>query len=141
MPEHPNLTKLAQATDRSLPVGQVVRPTTGWLRAVREVLGLTLADLAKRLKVTPPAVRSFEQAEAEDRITLASLRRSADAMDCELVYVLIPRTGMLASLAEPRTRAHRGSAAASGASPEASPADDGAKKVTDLTWHTLHGES
>ena len=141
MPAHPNLTKLSHATDRSRPVGQVVRPTAGWLRAVRETLGLTLADLAKRLKVTPPAVRSFEQAEAEDRITLASLRRTAAAMDCELVYVLVPRSGTLASLAEAKAHTRRGAAASTDAPPVASSADDGAKKVTDLTWHTLHGES
>lgn len=102
------LDQLAKATARTLPIGQVIRPPAGWLRAVREALGLTLADLANQLKLTPPAVRSFERAEAEDRITLASLRRSAAAMDCELVYVLVPRQGTLTELAQATTRTHIG---------------------------------
>lgn len=140
MPERPNLTKLAETTDRSLPVGQVVRPTAGWLRTVREALDLTLAGLAKRLGITPPAVRSFEQAEAEDRITLASLRRTADAMDCELIYALVPRTGTFAALAEARGRGR--TQVETPAPPSAThDADSDANKVTDLTWRTLHGES
>jgi len=135
------LNELAKTTDRDGSVGQIIRPTAGWLRPIREALGLTLAELAKRLKVTPPAVRSFELAEAKDRITLASLRRTAAAMECELVYVLVPRTGTLATLAETEART-RNNAPVTATTPVRSPdADDPAKKVTDLTWHTLHGES
>lgn len=134
------LNQLAKTTARDGSIGQIIRPSAGWLRPIREALGLTLADLAQRLKVTPPAVRSFERAEAEDRITLASLRRSAAAMDCELVYVLVPRTGTLATLAETEARTRHG-ARATATPPVVTPAsDEPAKKVTDLTWHTLHGE-
>lgn len=135
------LRKLDQATDRDRPIGEIVRPAPGWLRIIREALGITLTDLAKRLKVTPPAVRSFEQAEAEDRITLASLRRTADAMGCELVYALIPRTGTLLTLTETETRARQGSPPAAAPLPQTEATNDAAKKVTDLTWRTLHGDS
>ena len=85
---------------RTTPIGHIIRPTVGWLRTTRDLLGFTLTNLAQRLKVTPPAVRSFEQAEAEDRITLASLRRVAAAMNCELIYALVPRTGAALPLVE-----------------------------------------
>ena len=98
------LDALDRAAHRNLPLGEVVRPRAGWLRAIREGLGLTLRELATRLGVTVPAVRSLERAEAEDRITLASLRRVAAAMGCEVVYGLVPRVGSLAALAEHEAR-------------------------------------
>jgi hypothetical protein len=46
----------------------------------------------------------FEKAEASDRITLRNLRRIADAMGCELVYAIVPKSGSIEELAEQRTR-------------------------------------
>ena len=67
------------------------RPAAGWLRAIRDALGMTSAVLAARLEITSSGVRKLEQAEASDAITLATLRRVAEALDCELQYVLVPR--------------------------------------------------
>ena len=67
------------------------RPPVGWLRAIRETLGMTSAALGQRLGITASGVRKLEQAEAADAITLATLRRVAEALDCELHYVLVPR--------------------------------------------------
>ena len=67
------------------------RPPVGWLRAIREALGMTSAALGQRLGITASGVRKLEQAEAADAITLATLRRVAAALDCELHYVLVPR--------------------------------------------------
>lgn len=66
-------------------------PATGWVRAIRDALGMSSAALAHRLQVTDSAVRKLEQAEATDAITLGSLRRAAAALDCELQYALVPR--------------------------------------------------
>ena len=134
-------SQILQGTDRSRPIGRVTRPAAGWLRSVREALGLSLADQALKLQVTPPAVRSFEQAEAEDRITLASLRRTAAAMDCDLVYTLVPRSGSLPTPAKPGR--NRGSvptsrSPATPARPATPPAANDV--VLDLTWHAQHGE-
>lgn len=81
------------------------RPQRGWLRAIREGLGLTLENVGKRLGQSRRRVQEFEQAEAKDRITLHSLRRVAAAMDCELVYAIIPKSGTITQLAERRARA------------------------------------
>jgi predicted DNA-binding mobile mystery protein A len=67
------------------------RPAAGWLRAIRDALGMTSAVLAARLEITSSGVRKLEQAEASDAISLATLRRVAEALDCELQYVLVPR--------------------------------------------------
>ena len=67
------------------------RPPAGWLRAIREALGMTSAVLADRLEITASGVRKLEHAEAIDAITLGTLRRVAEALDCDLQYALVPR--------------------------------------------------
>ena len=89
---------------RSLP-----HPAHGWLKTVREALGLTLDIVGKRSRNSRSDVRSFERAEARDRITLASLRKVAGAMGCELVYAVVPKSpggkiGTFAQLAEAPVR-------------------------------------
>lgn len=81
-----------------------VRPQRGWLRAVREGLGLTLDQVARSIHVSRSQVLSFEKSEAEDRISLHSLRRVAEAMGCELVYAIVPKSGTIEELAEQRAR-------------------------------------
>ena len=70
------------------------RPRSGWVRAIRESLGMSAAAFARRLGMTPVGVRKLESAEASDVITLASLRKLAQALDCELQYALVPRNSL-----------------------------------------------
>jgi predicted DNA-binding mobile mystery protein A len=74
----------------------LARPPRGWVRAVREALGMSAAALAARLGTTPGAVTRLEQSEAADRIRLDTLRRAADALGCDLVYLLVPRRPLTA---------------------------------------------
>jgi predicted DNA-binding mobile mystery protein A len=67
------------------------RPPSGWSRAIRDALGMTATAMARRLGMSDAGVRKLEKAEAEDAITLASLRKLAGALDCELHYALVPR--------------------------------------------------
>ena len=67
------------------------RPPSGWIKAIREALGMPAAHLAKRLGLVPSTVLRLETSEADDTITLGSLRRAAEALDCELQYALVPR--------------------------------------------------
>lgn len=67
------------------------RPISGWLKAIRLALGMSSSVVAARLGITASGLRKLEQAEASDAITLATLRRAAAAMDCELHYVLVPK--------------------------------------------------
>ena len=77
--------------DEWQPLRTVPRPPRGWVRAVREALGMSAAALAGRMGVTAGAVTRLEQSEAADRIRLDTLRRAADALECDLVYLLVPR--------------------------------------------------
>jgi predicted DNA-binding mobile mystery protein A len=66
--------------------GDLTRPPRGWIKAIREALGMTTAQLAERLGVSQPRVAQLEKSEAEDSITLRTLRRAAESLGCTLVY-------------------------------------------------------
>jgi predicted DNA-binding mobile mystery protein A len=71
-------------------VGRYKAPVRGWIKAIRESLGMTTEQLAKRLGVKQPSVFAIEQSEAKGTIELATLRRVAEALDCRLIYALVP---------------------------------------------------
>src|SRR5690348_11693021 len=66
------------------------RPARGWVRAIREALGMTTAQLARRIGVKQPRVIELEKAEIAGAVTLQTMERAAEALGCRLVYVLIP---------------------------------------------------
>lgn len=74
------------------------RPAAGWIKAIREALGMSAVELARRLGVGVPTVTRMELSEAEDRITLSTLRRAAEAMGCELQYALVPQQSLADTL-------------------------------------------
>jgi predicted DNA-binding mobile mystery protein A len=80
------------------------RPQKGWLRAIREAAGISASEVARTLKTSRQLPVQLEKAEAEDRITLKSLRAAANALGCELVYALVPRVTTLHDLVEERAR-------------------------------------
>src|SRR5450432_45820 len=76
------------------PIARYNTPVRGWIKAVREALGMTTKQLASRLGVKQPSVVAIEQSEAKGSIELATLRRVAEALDCTLAYVLIPNKSL-----------------------------------------------
>ena len=68
------------------------RPRSGWIRSVRGALGLTQSALATRLEITRVAVNNLEHSESRGGITIAKLAEVARAMDCSLVYALVPNS-------------------------------------------------
>jgi len=58
---------------------------------VRESVNLTQASLAKKLRMSRQSYAALETSEARGAISLNSLQRAAEAMDCELVYFIVPR--------------------------------------------------
>jgi predicted DNA-binding mobile mystery protein A len=76
----------------------VPAPAGGWLRAIRLATGMPANYAARKLKVTRQGFAELEQREAAGTITLKSLQRAADALNCQLVYALVPRTGSLGKL-------------------------------------------
>jgi predicted DNA-binding mobile mystery protein A len=66
-------------------------PAGGWIRSIREALGLSGRQLAVRMGITQASLAGFEKRELAGTASLSSLRKIADAMDCDLVYAIVPR--------------------------------------------------
>jgi predicted DNA-binding mobile mystery protein A len=86
---------------RSLrPLANTPRPEKGWLRAVRDALGMTAAQMGHRLGISQPSATALEQAEVSGSITLNTLQRAAEALGCRLVYVLVPEKPLAETVQE-----------------------------------------
>lgn len=81
-------------------LGQLTQPRDGWIKEIRQALGMTTGQLAKRIGIPQSNVQALEERERADRITLSSLKKAAEALDCDVVYVLVPRKGIEATLFE-----------------------------------------
>jgi predicted DNA-binding mobile mystery protein A len=68
-------------------------PPEGWLRTARNALGMSGADVAKKMGVTRARVTQAEHAELTGGITLKSMQATAEAMGCRFVYAIIPPSG------------------------------------------------
>lgn len=80
------------------------QPVKGWIRSIREALGMSGRQLAARIQVEAPRISEMEKSETHGNISLKSLRRAAEAMECELVYAFVPKVSLEASL---RTQAEK----------------------------------
>lgn len=65
-------------------------PRRGWIRAIQEALGVTNRLLAKRLRLKPQTIEDMQDYEAKETIKLQTLRKLAEALDCRLVYAVVP---------------------------------------------------
>jgi len=81
--------KLQTISPREIP-----RPHRGWIRAVREALGMSTTELGRRMNISQQSVVDLEQSEGRSAIQLDTLERAAAAMECELVYAIVPRTSL-----------------------------------------------
>jgi predicted DNA-binding mobile mystery protein A len=68
------------------------RPKTGWLKSIRNALGLSTRQLAELMKVSPNSVSQLETNEIKHTATLKNLSKAAEAMDCELIYWIQPKS-------------------------------------------------
>ena len=82
-------------------------PQEGWLRTVRKALGMSGAELARKMGVTRARVTQAEHAELSGGVTLKSMQATAEAMGCRFVYVIIPSSGRIEDVitAQARKRA------------------------------------
>ena len=73
-------------------------PKSGWIKMVRKAIGMKAKDLALRLNVDPSTISKLEKNESDGKITINTLKKLAQSMNCELVYGLRPRGGSFSSL-------------------------------------------
>lgn len=69
----------------------LARPRGGWMHAIRLALGMSASDLAAKLQVAPSTIHRFEANEVAGTIQLESLTRVAKELGCDVVYALVPR--------------------------------------------------
>ncbi len=79
---------------------EFARPARGWVKAIREALGMTAAQLGRRIGVSQSRIARIEKDEVEDAVTLATLRRAAEGLNCTLVYALVPNEPLDAIIKE-----------------------------------------
>lgn len=95
-PKHKRLIReqLETTMDKLSCMREVQRPAKGWLRAVREALGMTGKQFARRLGVSAPRVTVLEKDELSGGVTLNTMRQAAEALDCIFVYAVVPRESL-----------------------------------------------
>lgn len=81
---------------------QVAMPPTGWIKAIRTAIGMSMQQLGNKLNVSKQGIMDIEKREKDGSITIKSLREIARAMDMQLVYGFVPNDGSLDALIEKR---------------------------------------
>ncbi len=78
------------------------RPSGGWIRTVRTSLGMSVRQMAERIGIAQQSAARLEKNEINDAITLKSLRKAAEALDCRLVYAFVPNDDSLRNIVRKR---------------------------------------
>jgi predicted DNA-binding mobile mystery protein A len=81
---------------------QLAIPPTGWIKAIRTVIGMSMQQLGNKLDVSKQGIMDIEKREKDGAITIKSLREIARALDMQLVYGFVPNDGSLDALIEKR---------------------------------------
>lgn len=83
------LRRQLDARLKAIPLEQP--PNRGWIRTIRTALGMTMAQMGKRLGISAPGIADLESREAKGSISVARLRSAAEALGCDLQIVFVPR--------------------------------------------------
>ena len=83
---------------------QKAQTSAGWIQSARLALGMSLRQLAERVGVSVTALTNFEKREQTDAVSLATLKKAANAMDMELVYYFKPKDGSIKNAVEKQAR-------------------------------------
>lgn len=86
--------QLDASLQRLSPLHGVSPPPKGWIRAIRNALGMTARQLASRLGVAQQAVARIEKDELTGSVTIKTMRRIAECLDCEFVCGFVPRSSL-----------------------------------------------
>lgn len=83
---------------------KVALPPTGWIKAIRNAIGMSMLQLGNRLSITKQSVQDIERREKDGSITIKALREAARALDMQLVYGFVPNDGSLELLIERKAK-------------------------------------
>ena len=88
------IEQLNQTLEKFSPIKDIPVPKSGWIRAIRTSLGMTLSQLAKRLNVSAERISRLEKSEISGAVTIASIRKVASELDCVFVYGIVPKVSL-----------------------------------------------
>ena len=91
--KHLSIEQLDEALSQYIRLRQRERPKRGWIRSIREALGMSANQLAQRVGISRSTVQAMERSEAGKKITLESLEKLARGLGCRVVYAVIPEEG------------------------------------------------
>lgn len=78
----------------------ITRPVHGWIKTIRNALGMTSAQLGKRLGITQARISAMEAGEIENSLTLKTIKETAAALNCRFVYFFIPEKSLEETISE-----------------------------------------
>jgi predicted DNA-binding mobile mystery protein A len=83
---------------------KVAPPPTGWIKAIRNAIGMSMLQLGNRLSITKQSVQDIERREKDGSVTIKALREAARALDMQLIYGFVPTDGSLELLIERKAK-------------------------------------
>lgn len=89
-----------QLTDQLKPFRNIAIPHEGWLKTIRKLLGMTVEQLAIRSNVSRQRILQIEKDEVLKHLTMQTLEKVADNLNCTLVYALIPKKDLVTMINE-----------------------------------------
>lgn len=104
----PNTSLQIQQLDRKMRsfamLTKIAMPPTGWIRAIRQALGMSSQQLGKKLSITRQGVLDMEKREKDGLVTIRALRETAKSLDMQLVYGFVPNDGSLEDLIDRKAK-------------------------------------
>ena len=88
------IRQLDEALSEYAPLRSRPVPDDGWLRTIRDALGMSVRQLASRIGMSKTSVNNAEHTENRGTVQIETLRRIADGLDCDLVYAIVPRRSL-----------------------------------------------
>jgi len=85
-------------------IKKITPPPTGWIKAARTALGMSLQQLGNKISITKQSLTDIERREKDGSTTLKTLRDAANALDMELVYGFVPKDGSLDALIDRKAK-------------------------------------
>ena len=83
---------------------KVVMPPTGWIKAIRSAIGMSMQQLGNKLSITRQSVLEIEKREQDGSITIKTLKEVASALDMQLVYGFVPNDGSVEDLIDRKAK-------------------------------------
>ncbi len=69
-------------------------PQQGWIKTIRDALGLSAKQLAKKTGMDQPRISRLERTEKQGNMTLATLQKIAQGLNMKFVYGFVPEESL-----------------------------------------------